>query len=456
MALRPTLCVFSGLAAAVVLGCKSPSSPQPDAGTAQGTGGGGGPLGFAGIASVELVGKNGLQASWVPPPVPGDARYTLSVQTGEGAEVDQVQTSETSAVVSDLPEGEYVLRVTAHIGGENDDGGAALHQLIGDNRIVYRSGIPLPGAADVWGRGNLIGLAGFQSNLSFLLADVSDVQAPKIVAEVSGYGGPGDIKIAGDLLFINNEAGVGAHIFDITDPAKPVALQTLQGVGAASIHNLFVDRGYLYMTDNEGGGVQIVDIRNPASPRKVTTWMPPRNVVHDQAVIDGKMYVAFWDGFAIVDVSDPAKPRDLVVHLYTGATSECHNVWPAHGGDYVLTTDEIEGGHIRVFDVRDPNNVAQVSEWMTDPGHIVHNVLVRDNYAFVAYYVAGLRVLDISDPTKPIEVGFYDPETVTQGFDGTWGVWPFGEHVAVGSLRQGLMMVDFFPPIVTRDPEAPL
>jgi hypothetical protein len=35
-------------------------------------------------------------------------------------------------------------------------------------------------------------------------------------------------------------------------------------------------------------------------------------------------------------------------------------------------------------------------------------VVVRDGHAYVAAGDGGLRVVDISDPTSPIEIGYYD------------------------------------------------
>ena len=55
---------------------------------------------------------------------------------------------------------------------------------------------------------------------------------------------------------------------------------------------------------------------------------------------------------------------------------------------------------------------------MTHPNHSVHNIYIRPgtNLAIISYYVDGTRVIDISDPENPIEVGYYD----TTGFTGLY------------------------------------
>ena len=59
---------------------------------------------------------------------------------------------------------------------------------------------------------------------------------------------------------------------------------------------------------------------------------------------------------------------------------------------------------------------------------------------------AGLRVLDISDPENPVEIGHFDttpwsPDTA--GFDGTWSVYPYfaSGTILLSSRREGLFLV---------------
>ena len=419
-----------------------PVVPGPDAAPTD--------LQFAGIYS---VGANGdaLTASWTAALGTGAIEYTLFVTTVDDSPVTEVSTSDTTAVASGLPDGEYKLRVDASDSlGRHDDGGVVLTQLIGTNRVVKRSRVPLAGAADVWGEGNIIVVAGQSSGISAMVVDVTDVNNPQVISEIDNEGYVKDPKIGDGLLFLNDEGGTyGGRIFDFTDPANPVRLSRI-GSPITSVHNIFYEKSHLYMTDNSSGGIRIVDTSDPENPTLVHTWYPPSSSVHDQIVVGGKMYAAWWSGFSITDVTDPSNPEDLVVHYYGGFASNCHSIWPTEDGKHVLTTDETGGGHIRVFDVADPDNVSQIAEYITDPSHIVHNVHIRGDYAFIAYYVDGLRVLDISNPAEPVEVGFWDEETGS-GMSGTWGVWPFGEHVAVSSMKFGLIMVDFFPPTVTAD-----
>jgi choice-of-anchor B domain-containing protein len=408
-------------------------------------------LQFRGIETAEYRGGDALTARWSPATGAGAIEYTLHVTAVGGGPVAEQATADTTVVAGGLPDGEYELRVEASDSlGRRDDGGVVVVQLVGENRVVYRSKVPLSGAADVWGEGDIVVLAGMSSALSFLVADVSDVHNPVVIAEVAGEGFVKDVKIGDGLLYVNDEAGTyGGRIFDFANPAEPVRLSRI-GSPITSVHNLYYYEQHLYMTDNNSGGIRIVDVSDPTNPRLAANWYPPSSVVHDQVVIDDKLYAAWWSGFSVTDVSDPTSPKDLIIHRYDGFATDCHNVWPTEDGTHVITTDETGGGHIRIWDISDADDVVQVAEWWTDPAHIVHNAHVRGDYVFISYYVDGMRVLDISDPAEPTEVGWWDEESGS-GMNGTWGVWPYGNHVAIGSMTHGLIMVDFFPHVVSAD-----
>ena len=60
---------------------------------------------------------------------------------------------------------------------------------------------------------------------------------------------------------------------------------------------------------------------------------------------------------------------------------------------------------LRVIDVSDPAHPTEVGSWDTGTGR---RVAVSGTYAYVAAGGGGLRVIDVSDPAHPTEVGSYD------------------------------------------------
>ena len=94
--------------------------------------------------------------------------------------------------------------------------------------------------------------------------------------------------------------------------------------------------------------------------------------------------------------------------------------------------DKEEG--LRVIDVSDPENPDEIGFYDT-PG-FAYGVFAAGDMAYVADNVAGLRVIDVSDPENPDEVGFYDTPGVA------WGVFVAGNLAYVADGGSGLRILD--------------
>ncbi len=65
------------------------------------------------------------------------------------------------------------------------------------------------------------------------------------------------------------------------------------------------------------------------------------------------------------------------------------------------------GPRLAILNITDPILPTLAGQTAVLPG-IVKDVVVVGNYAYVADGNAGLRIIDVSLPSAPIEVGFYD------------------------------------------------
>lgn len=299
---------------------------------------------------------------------------------------------------------------------------------------------------DIWAEGNLVFVARRGAGLD--IVDVSDRTDPVVLANID----PGenqDVKAKGNLVYLSNESGngVACYIIDVSDPESPSIVGEVAHPRAGSAHNVFIDGTTLYLASNSSHDIEIFDVSDPSSPAWLSSITAPTGRVHDMTVIDGRCYGAFLGGgFTIHDVDDPANPVPVGDHDYPDAFT--HNVWPTADGQYLCTTDEVPGGHLRIFDISIPSAIVQVGSWQTPSGgpssSIIHNVLVRGDLAYLAYYEDGLRVLDVSDPTDPVAVAWYDtsPGDPTGDFAGAWGAFPFADDTYVSDLQGGLFVVD--------------
>lgn len=297
---------------------------------------------------------------------------------------------------------------------------------------------------DVWASGDYVFVARRGAGLS--IVDVSDPRDPQIVFE-QDFGLNQDVKVSGRYAFLTNEASngtVGLYILDISDPPRSHVVGTVATPEISSVHNVYAAGDYVYLVSNSSADVRIIDVSDPTSPRDVGRFSAGFGFPHDITVIGNRMYAAFLSGgLQIVDVSDKSAPQRLAGRAFTGAVT--HNIWPTRDGRFVLTTDETPDGHIRVWDVSDFGNINEVGSYRSKPNIIVHNVLVDRDLAYIAYYVEGLQIIDISDPTHPARVGFYDtfdgPDDA--GFNGAWGVYPYGKQIYVSDINTGLYILEF-------------
>jgi len=167
---------------------------------------------------------------------------------------------------------------------------------------------------------------------------------------------------------------------------------------------------------------------------------------------DGKhAYISNYQGFSIVDVSDPARPKvisrvkndpsvqsqyidvlgDLLVVNQEGVRDEKIKTW--------------ESG-IRLFDIKDPTKPRQVGFFKTDaaPNRGVHGFWLHEDpkqgkFAFIAstqkgYFGAILMIIDLNDPANPKEVSrWWFPGQHTAGGEKVGENW-----IDDGGLRDGL------------------
>lgn len=267
---------------------------------------------------------------------------------------------------------------------------------------------------------------------------IIDVADPAHPSELGVYkrpmpsGGANDIKLveanAKRYAFIGD---VPVDVVDVTNPASP---QFVTQIPEES-HTLAVEtRGnktYAYF-GNYDSTTPIYDVTDPAHPAKLGTFHAEGSLVHDLSLENGVAYLNAWDGgFYVVDYTDPTMPKQVGRWAQTTAGSS-HSSWPMRVGNrhIALHGDENYNAHLDVVDV-DPASstfMQPIASYKTRDWISIHNLMAFGNKAYFTYYQDGVRVLDMSDPTHPNLVGYYntwDPQadyTTSQFFEGAVGL----------------------------------
>ncbi len=168
---------------------------------------------------------------------------------------------------------------------------------------------------------------------------------------------------------------------------------------------------------------------------------------------DGKYaYVSNYQGFSIVDVSDPTKPR--VISKVKNDPSVQSQYIDVLGNILVINQDGVRDekiktwdGGIRLYDISDPAKPREVGFFKTDmaPRRGVHGFWLHEDpkegkFAFIAttkegYYDNILMIIDINDPANPKEVArWWFPGQWTAGGEKPGENWVEPDR----GLREGL------------------
>jgi len=349
---------------------------------------------------------------------------------------------------------------------------------------------------DIWGwtdpeTGREYALAGRRDGTSFV--DVTDPLHPRYLGQLLRTEGSPlaawrDIKVYKNHAYIVAD-GSGLHgiqIFDLTqlrNVTEPVTFEeTAHYDGVASVHNIVINEetGFGYSVGNSsggetcGGGIHIIDLKEPASPTFAGCFSQPgtgRNgtgYTHDAQCVtyhgpdaehQGKQ-ICFGSNetaFSIADVTDPADTRALGLATYPDV-AYTHQGWLSEDHRYFFQGDELDEGDGRktrtlIWDISDLDDPQLAREFFGTHESTDHNMYVRGNLMYQSNNRAGMRVLDISDPVNPVEVGYFD--TVPHGDNGpgsggSWSNYPYFEsgNIIVSSRFEGLFILKKKQPIM--------
>ncbi len=205
--------------------------------------------------------------------------------------------------------------------------------------------------------------------------------------------------VQGSYVYVGQ--GPRLAILDVTDPAAPLAVGKTAPLPGIVMEVVVpgnagpMASGYAYVADFDSG-LRVVDVSDPTQPVEVGFHQTPGHA-YGVAVAGVMTYVADGEtGLRVVDVSDPTQPVGVGSYDTPGFA---YGVAVAGGYAYVADSAgrATGGGHIRPG-AADRGRATAMSE-------NARGVAVAGGYAYVADSSGGLRVVDVSDPAQPIEVG---------------------------------------------------
>ncbi|KPJ63829.1 hypothetical protein AMK68_03025 [candidate division KD3-62 bacterium DG_56] len=271
------------------------------------------------------------------------------------------------------------------------------------------------------------------ADVGLIVFDVSAAASPRAVAAaalpVSSQ--PAGLKVSGDLAVIPARHVVA--VYDLGEPTAPVRVATIT-VPAVDVA---IMGDYLYLCD-EYNGLVTFDVSDPWNPRQQATVLPVMG--YEMDVAGGDIWVAALSELRGVATQPPWSPSLLGFV----PTSICQVVCgtPAHA--FVFS-----GAALRVIDVADPLRPLEVGSLTTDAVRLTSLSALNQQVCATWYYQAlasrGLWMYDVSDPTRPVllsnvwtQGGAYDVSAIEVG--------PHDKRCYVADGTAGFTVVDVTDP----------
>lgn len=269
-----------------------------------------------------------------------------------------------------------------------------------------------------------------------------------------------EMKVFSNYAYVVSEGtNSRLQIFDLQYLPDSVRLvSTYSYTNYTKTHTISQSGPYLYLNggnvtfgSSNQGGLTILDLTNPAAPVKRGTWGD--QYVHDARIIDDTIYACNIytapQGTASVYVIAATNKDNLtnVASWVNNPNPFPHNCALTTDKRYIYTTDETSSpnGKLKIWNRENLQNVTYVGQWLPTgiTTAIVHNVEIYGNTAVIAHYTAGVRILNITNPTTPVEVAWYDTYTTnnSSNFSGCWGIFMFPSGKIIASDISGGLFV---------------
>jgi uncharacterized protein (TIGR03437 family) len=357
-------------------------------------------------------------------------------------------------------------------------------ELVGSLPLTQSNG-------DVWAMGNYA-YVGTHTHDCFgagvNIIDTSDPSRPFLVGTLSSTLNAEDVVVkhvetpffSGDLLVTGIQfcesprpGQRGVAVFDVTNPWVPQQLSffdtTTESLGVHEL-DLLVKDGRAFALLATLARFRMVEVTDPRNPVQIADWHlterlgepltgpAPLNSKFPHSALaspDGTLaFLSYWDaGVIILDISDPANPRYLGRTFFgPGEEGSAHSVSASPDNRLLLQADEDcsagsappynDFGFLRIWDISNPQVPQQFAIFHSPHSHpdpqvgppdfgayCIHNPFLVGDLGFLSWYTDGIRAIDLTDPARPQEIGWF----VSPG--AIWGVYvqPERENLVLAS-----------------------
>jgi hypothetical protein len=304
------------------------------------------------------------------------------------------------------------------------------------------------------------------------ILDVSDPTNPRILLHLPGREGAESRAVqvvdryrdGRDYLLRNQESAsfTGFEVWDITDRRAPRPVAEIGGLREAHKGWWDAKTGYAFLSGVQvgwkGRHLIVYDLKNPHDPRFVANWGLPGQApggagrgggLHHPVVAGDRAYLSYLFGgdVVVLDIEDRTRPRPIAHVDFLPSPARSHTTAPfsiprrpdAEGRPrppqriLVISEEALSSGcaesrpKIYILDAEQESRPTLLTSFQVPDGDFCERggrfgphqfsetrdgELISGPLLYIAYFNAGLRIVDLSDPTRPEEVGHYVPDPV--------------------------------------------
>lgn len=240
---------------------------------------------------------------------------------------------------------------------------------------------------------------------SFGVVDVTDPTAPRTRSVVGVGEFPACLAVKERFAYVGTLTWPGLLIIDCRNPDSLILIEDLDIGGWGISAYLYDTLLLLGVAEYDGNqSLKLYNVAHPASPVELGrvvvghTWNDQINSI----AVDSDYAFAALSGHGIraIEISDPTQPK-IVDSLYNNFDNDNGSGSSIASVNGRLCTASNSG--LWIADATRPDSLNSISFFIAG-GDGPLDIALEDQYAYIAVGVAGLAVLDISNPNVPVRV----------------------------------------------------
>ncbi len=256
------------------------------------------------------------------------------------------------------------------------------------------------------------------------IIDITTKSAPKLKGELSAELHIENVFVEGNYLYVvDNLAGSSKlKVYDLNDPINLVLKATYSASQISK--GLYVSRNYAFLSKGYDG-VDVLDISDINNIKRIAEIVTS-DLMYGLFFKDSELFVACdLFGVKIFDITEN------ITYLSTAQVGEEPESIFVDGSKVYLAL----GKQGLLIVEKDENIFKRIKKFNIEGGNFV-DIFPQNNFIYVADLFNGLRIIDISDPNTPFEVGKYQVEGDIRALK------ILDNHAFISAGGRGILVVD--------------